>query len=75
MAILGRLARTPLQPEPHHALLADLGYDSMRVLELVGELEERFDISVPLNHLTHIRTVAHVIAEVERLVDEQGPTR
>lgn len=75
MAILARLARTPLPPAPDHQLLADLGYDSMRVLELVGELEERFDISVPLNRLTHIRTVGHVVAEVERLIGEQGPTR
>ena len=72
MAILTRLARSPVPPAPHHELLADLGYDSMRVLELIGELEEHFDVSVPLNRLTHIRTVAHVMAEVERLVGEQG---
>lgn len=75
MAILTRLARTTVPPAPHHELLADLGYDSMRVLELVGELEEHFDISVPLNHLTHIRTVAHVVAEVERLVGAPGLPR
>lgn len=75
MAILTRLVRSTLPPAPHHELLADLGFDSMRVLELVGELEEHFDISVPLNHLAHIRTVSHVVAEVERLVGGKRPPR
>jgi hypothetical protein len=37
------------------------------VLELVGELEDRFNIAVPLNDLTHVRTVAQVVAQVRRL--------
>lgn len=53
-------------------LLADLGFDSLQLLELVGELEDRFNIAVPLNNLTHIRTVAHVVAEVRRLSEGGG---
>jgi len=52
-------------------LLADLGFDSLQVLELVGELEDHFKIAVPLNDLNHIRTVAQVINEVRRLVHAQ----
>ena len=48
-------------------LLADLGYDSLQVLELVGELEDHFGINVPLNSLTHIRTVSQIVAEVRGL--------
>ena len=58
-----------MQPVPESELLADLGFDSLQVLELVGELEDRFNIAVPLNNLTHIRTVAQVVAEVRRLSD------
>jgi len=43
------------------------------VLELVGELEDHFDIAVPLNALTHIRTVSQVIDEVRRLASELNP--
>jgi acyl carrier protein len=54
-------------------LLADLGFDSLQVLELVGELEDHFNIAVPLNSLTHIRTVDQIVAEVRRLAREQEP--
>ena len=65
--ILKRLSRRPIEPTPESELLADLGFDSLQVLELVGELEDHFNIAVPLNALTHIRTVAQIAAEVRRL--------
>jgi acyl carrier protein len=71
--ILRRLSRKPIEPTPSSELMADLGFDSLLVLELVGELEDRFSISVPLNSLTHIRTVGQIVAEVRRLVGEREP--
>lgn len=73
LQILTRLSRKPVDPAPDRELMADLGYDSLLVLELVGELEDHFNIAVPLNNLTHIRTVGQIVAEVRRLVAEQGP--
>src|SRR5689334_8926726 len=70
--ILKRLSRRPIEPAPDSELLADLGFDSLQVLELVGELEDHFNIAVPLNSLTHIRTVGEIAAEVRRLVAERG---
>jgi acyl carrier protein len=70
--ILKRVSRRPIEPAPQHELLADLGFDSLQVLELVGELEDHFDIAVPLNSLTHIRTVSQIAAEVRRLVSARG---
>jgi acyl carrier protein len=64
------LSRRPVEAGLNSELLADLGFDSLQVLELVGELEDRFNIVIPLNELTHVRTVAHVIEQVRRLVDE-----
>jgi acyl carrier protein len=66
--LLKRISRRPIDPTPDSELLADLGFDSLQVLELVGELEDHFKIAVPLNDLTHIRTVAQVITEVRTLV-------
>ena len=65
--IVSRLSRRPVEPAPDSELLADLGFDSLRVLELVGELEDHFNIAVPLNALTHIRTVGQIANEVRRL--------
>jgi acyl carrier protein len=73
--ILKRLSRRPIEPAPESELLADLGFDSLQVLELVGELEDHFNIAVPLNSLTHIRTVGQIAAEVRRLVGDQDAAR
>jgi acyl carrier protein len=74
IAIVKRLSRRPIDPAPDSELMADLGFDSLQVLELVGELEDHFNIAVPLNALTHIRTVRQIAAEVQRLViDESTP--
>jgi acyl carrier protein len=69
--ILKRLSRKPIAPSLDAELLADLGFDSFLVLELVGELEDHFDIAVPLNALTHIRTVGQIVSEVRRLAAAQ----
>jgi acyl carrier protein len=66
--ILKRLSRRPIDPVPQSELVADLGFDSLLVLELVGELEDHFNIAIPLNSLTHIRTVSQITDEVRRLV-------
>jgi acyl carrier protein len=65
--ILKRISPVPVEPTMDSELLADLGFDSLRVLELVGELEDHFNIAVPLNDLMHIRTVGEIVAEVRAL--------
>ena len=72
--ILKRLSRRPIDPLPSSELLADLGFDSLQVLELVGELEDHFHIAIPLNSLTHIKTVSQIAAEVRRLAQEGNVT-
>ena len=72
IAIVKRLSRRPLEPAPAHELMADLGFDSLQILEFVGELEDHFDVAVPLNALTHIRTVGEIIAEVRALAATRG---
>ena len=67
LEILKRISRRPIEPVLESELLADLGFDSLQVLELVGELEEHFNIAVPLNDLSRIRTVSQVVAEVRSL--------
>jgi acyl carrier protein len=69
--ILKRISRRPIDPTIDSELLADLGFDSLQVLELVGELEDHFGVAVPLNDLTHIRTVGQVVAEIRTLVAAQ----
>ena len=74
LAILKRMSRRSIDPAPAHELMADLGFDSLQILEFVGELEDHFDVAVPLNTLTHIRTVGEIIAEVRTLAASRTGT-
>lgn len=52
-------------------LVADLDFDSLKVMKLLEELEDRFDISVPLNLLPGIRTVEDLALQLQRIIDEE----
>jgi acyl carrier protein len=67
--VLKNVSRRPIEPTMDSELVADLGFDSLQVLEVIAELEDRFDISIPLNDVPATRTVAQVVAQVARLVD------
>jgi acyl carrier protein len=67
--VLKNVSRRPIEPTLASDLVADLGFDSLQVLELIAELEDRFDISIPLNDVPTTRTVAQVVAQVAQLVD------
>jgi acyl carrier protein len=67
--VLKNVSRRPIEPTLGCDLVADLGFDSLQVLEVVAELEDRFDISIPLNDVPATRTVAQVVAEVMRIVE------
>ena len=69
--VLNNVSRRPIEPTLTSDLVADLGFDSLQVLELIAELEDRFDISIPLNDVPSTRTVAQIVAQVARLVAER----
>jgi len=66
--VLKNVSRRPIEPMLQSDLVADLGFDSLQVLEVIAELEDRFDISIPLNDVPATRTVAQVVAQVAALV-------
>ena len=67
--VLKNVSRRPIDPTPTSDLIADLGFDSLQVMELVTELEDRFDIAIPADAAPTVRTVAEVVAQVSALVD------
>jgi len=44
----------------------DLRLDSLAVMDLMMELEDKFDVSIPLNLVAEIRTVGDLAAAVRR---------
>lgn len=67
--VLKNVSRRPIEPSPGSDLVADLGFDSLQVLETVSELEDRFDIAIPMDEVPAIRTVAQVVERVAALVE------
>ena len=70
--VLKHVSRRPIDPSRSSDLVADLGFDSLQILEVIAELEDRFDISIPLNDVPSTRTVAQVVDQVARLVEERS---
>ena len=67
--VLKRMSRQPIEPGPSSDLGIDLGFDSLQILEVIAALEDRFDVSIPLNDVPSTRTVAQVVAQVTALVE------
>ena len=62
---VGRDSRTP------EATLAELGLDSLTVVELLFDVEDEFEIEVPEERAT-FETLAEAAALVEELVQAKG---
>ena len=50
-----------------HHLMNDLELDSVKVMELMMILEDHFDLSIPLNILPNVNTVADLAGEIAHL--------
>ena len=48
--------------------VADLGFDSLKVMKLLEKVEDRYDISIPLNILPDIQTVKDFVVQLQRLI-------
>ncbi len=73
-AVVVRVSQAPAPPSRSTELVADLGLDSMHLLELIAELEDEFGIYIPLNEVPAIKTFGDVVDRVGALVREQGRT-
>lgn len=52
---------------PSTNIAQDLGLDSVEVMDFVMTLEDRFDISIPLDQIAQVETVADLCAAIENL--------
>ena len=67
-----RLGLRAEQLVPEARLVEDLGLDSLDAVELAISVERKFDIEVPEEELTKLKTVADMVALVESRV-QQAP--
>jgi acyl carrier protein len=48
--------------------VADLNFDSLKVMKLVEQVEDEYDISIPLNILPDVQTVKDFVMQLQKLV-------
>jgi len=51
-------------------IMDDVGLDSMKVMELVMQVEDHFDVSVPLNILPDVTTIGELAKHLEALLQD-----
>jgi acyl carrier protein len=61
---------SPVSPGSH--LVADLGIDSLGVMEIMGAIEERFALKIPDDALRDLETVADVAAAIQTRLRSAG---
>ena len=53
-------------------IVGGLGLDSVAILDFIMDLEDRFDISIPLDRVAEVETVADLGRAVETLMGARG---
>ncbi len=56
---------TEIRPETDMG--ADLAIDSLKSMEILAQLEDAFDISIPINVLAEVRTVEDLVVQIRKL--------
>lgn len=67
LALLANHARGAPELGGDTKIMADTNMDSVAVMDFVLELEDEFDITIPLNRLAEITTVNELVAAVREL--------
>ena len=68
------MVESGLDIKPDSDLVNDLGLESIKVMDLLMMLEDRFDISIPINILLDVKTPAQLLeALIPYLENTNGP--
>jgi acyl carrier protein len=54
-------------------LMAQVGLSSLQVMDMVMEIEDQLDLSVPVNVLGEVRTIGQLTAALIKLSEEPKP--
>ncbi|MCK4509443.1 MAG: acyl carrier protein [Desulfuromonadales bacterium] len=59
--------QVPIQEDTD--LINDLGLDSLRVMDMLNEVEDVFDITYPINDLASLHTVKDFVLQIQKIVE------
>ena len=60
----------PIELSEQTRIMDDVGLDSMKVMELVMQIEDCFDVSVPLNIHPDVNTIGEFAKHLETLLQD-----
>lgn len=70
--LLDRFPTKNIELNEQTNLVADMGLDSINVMELLTEIEDHFDVIVPLNVMADVSTVQDLANQVKRLAEDKS---
>ena len=62
------VAPNSVEIRPDTNMSADLAIDSLKSMELLAQMEDCFDISIPINVLSEVRTVEDLALQIQKLI-------
>ena len=68
--LIAPLNKKGIELAPDVTFASDLELDSLTVMDLVADIEDEFDIVLPLNLLPELETIEHVASAVEKISNE-----
>ncbi len=57
--------QVPIQDDTD--LINDLGFDSLKLMEMLEDVEDIFDITYPLNDLANLHTVKDFVLQIQQI--------
>ncbi|MGI9493479.1 MAG: acyl carrier protein [Geminicoccaceae bacterium] len=70
IAVLKKFDKTDKEIDVSTDIAAELDLDSLAVMDVIMDLEESLDISIPLNLIPDIRTVGDLAETIGQLKEE-----
>jgi acyl carrier protein len=67
IALLARRVPADTQITSEMRIAGDLGLDSVAVLDFIQDVEDRFDLSIPLERVAEVQTIGELCAAIEAL--------
>ena len=64
---LGKFTGSETALDPETNIIEALALDSVKVLDLIMEIEDQFDISIPLNIMANVHTVRDLAEVIEQI--------
>lgn len=74
-ATIQRILRTDRGITANQVLVDDLGFDSLKLFQLITELEDEFDIAISFRDAQNIKTVGETSTPASRSGSPKPPSR